>query len=193
MIFTKYDYQYKFLKYLKKETIFKDFYDGKDLFERAKIQSYSNKKLEEKEKKKDLKENKLKLNKSCLINNSKITLPKMQSLKEKNKKEIQRKSINNNIESYIKTNKIKHFFKFKLLTNKNQFKKINSKRNNSACNKYDKNETEFILFGKKLSYLNNNKKKIIFKKYRIFLKFFNFTNKNKFKQKKTSNKFFQKL
>ena len=52
-----------------------------------------------------------------------------------------------------------HFSKVQIMTKKNQNKKMNYKRSNSACNKYDNNQSELILFGKKLSYLKNNNEK----------------------------------
>ena len=162
MIFSKYDNQYNFLKYLRKakEIIFKDFYDGKDLFKRAKIQTYTNKKLEEKEKKRTLLNDQTpKLNKSCLINCSKIPFPKIQSYKEEYSKKMKRKSMNNNIDLSSKAKNKKHFSKVQIMTKKNQIKKINYKRSNSACNKYDNNQSELILFGEKLSYLKNNNEK----------------------------------
>ena len=116
MIFSKYDNQYNFLKYLRKakEIIFKDFYDGKDLFKRAKIQTYTNKKLEEKEKKRTLLNDQTpKLNKSCLINCSKIPFPKIQSYKEEYSKKMKRKSMNNNIDLYSNAKKKIIFLKFK--------------------------------------------------------------------------------
>ena len=155
------DYENKFLKYLKNKNNFKDFYDDKDLFQRARLQLNSNRLFEENKRKEILNSNKKKLNKSCSANLIKVphmtTFQRFQLLKEENANVIKRRSMYNNIDS-LKPKKIDYYFQIKLINKKtrNSIKEYKSIFNkNESKNKKNKNHL-LILYGNKIDYINNN-------------------------------------
>ena len=153
------DYENKFLKYLKNKNNFKDFYDDKDLFQRARLQLNSNRLFEENKRKEILNSNKKKLNKSCSANLIKVphmtTFQRFQLLKEENANVIKRRSIYNNTNS-LKPKKIDYFFQIKLMKkNRNNIKEYNTLFNkNVSRNKVNKNNL-VILNGNNLECENN--------------------------------------
>ena len=153
------DYENKFLKYLKNKNNFKDFYDDKDLFQRARLQLNSNRLFEENKRKEILNSNKKKLNKSCSANLIKVphmtTFQRFQLLKEENANVIKRRSIYNNTNS-LKPKKIDYFFQIKLIKkNRNNIKEYNTLFNkNVSRNKVNKNNL-VILNDNNLKYENN--------------------------------------
>lgn len=155
-------YENKFLKNIKSEKKFKDFYDEKDIFQRARIQLNSIRIFEENERKELLnRDKKKKLNKSCSANLIKVphitTFQRFQLLKEENANVIKRRSMYNNIDS-LKPKKIDYYFQIKLINKKtrNSIKEYKSiLNNNESKNKKNKNHL-LILYGNKIDYINNN-------------------------------------
>ena len=155
-------YENKFLKNIKSEKKFKDFYDEKDIFQRARIQLNSIRIFEENERKELLnRDKKKKLNKSCSANLIKVphitTFQRFQLLKEENTNVIKRRSMYNNIDS-LKPKKIDYYFQIKLINKKtrNSIKEYKSiLNNNESKNKKNKNHL-LILYGNKIDYINNN-------------------------------------
>ena len=155
-------YENIFLKNIKSEKKFKDFYDEKDIFQRARIQLNSIRIFEENERKELLnRDKKKKLNKSCSANLIKVphitTFQRFQLLKEENANVIKRRSMYNNIDS-LKPKKIDYYFQIKLINKKtrNSIKEYKSiLNNNESKNKKNKNHL-LILYGNKIDYINNN-------------------------------------
>ena len=155
-------YENKFLKNIKSEKKFKDFYDEKDIFQRARIQLNYIRIFEENERKELLnRDKKKKLNKSCSANLIKVphitTFQRFQLLKEENANVIKRRSMYNNIDS-LKPKKIDYYFQIKLINKKtrNSIKEYKSiLNNNESKNKKNKNHL-LILYGNKIDYINNN-------------------------------------
>ena len=155
-------YENKFLKNIKSEKKFKDFYDEKDIFQRARIQLNSIRIFEENERKELLnRDKKKKLNKSCSAYLIKVphitTFQRFQLLKEENANVIKRRSMYNNIDS-LKPKKIDYYFQIKLINKKtrNSIKEYKSiLNNNESKNKKNKNHL-LILYGNKIDYINNN-------------------------------------
>ena len=98
-----------FLKKLTNESDYNDFYFGKDIFQRAKIQNNTNKILDEKEKIKINVNKKFKLNKSCSVDfikyKNQTTFQKIQYLKLKKLKYISQISLINKNDKIIKPKK----------------------------------------------------------------------------------------
>ena len=99
-----------FLKKLSNESEYNDFYDGKDLFQRAKIQYHTNKLLDEKNKNKINAIKKFKLNKSCSVdfikyNNHQNFFQRIQYLKLKKSKFINQISLINKNDNLFRSKK----------------------------------------------------------------------------------------
>jgi len=155
-------YENKFLKNIKSEKKFKDFYDEKDIFQRARIQLNSIRIFEENERKELLnRDKKKKLNKSCSANLIKVphitTFQRFQLLKEENANVIKRRSMYNNIDS-LKPKKIDYYFQIKLINKKtrNSIKEYKSILNNNESKNKKNNNHLLILYGNKIDYINNN-------------------------------------
>ncbi len=98
------------LKKFSNENDYNDFYDGKDIFQRAKIEYHTNKLLDERNKNKINVIKKLKLNKSCSVDfikyNHQNYFQKIQYLKLKKLKIINQFSLLNKNDNLTKPKKI---------------------------------------------------------------------------------------
>ena len=151
-----------FLKKLTNESDYNDFYFGKDIFQRAKIQNNTNKILDEKEKIKINVNKKFKLNKSCSVDfinyKNQTTFQKIQYLKLKKLKYISQISLINKNDKIIKPKKKLDLNNIKIFIQKQRTHIYNYRKNN--CLKKNENKKnspqKLILLGNKIGLKNNN-------------------------------------
>ncbi len=156
-----------FLKKLSNESEYNDFYDGKDLFQRAKIQYHTNKLLDEKNKNKINAIKKFKLNKSCSVdfikyNNHQNFFQRIQYLKLKKSKFINQISLINKNDNLFRSKKKLDLNNIKIFIQKQRTKLYNYRKNNCLKKNENKENTpqKLILFGSKIGLKNNNNEDI---------------------------------
>ena len=151
-----------FLKKLTNESDYNDFYFGKDIFQRAKIQNNTNKILDEKEKIKINVNTKFKLNKSCSVDfikyKNQTTFQKIQYLKLKKLKYISQISLINKNDKIIKPKKKLDLNNIKIFIQKQRTHIYNYRKNNYIKKNENKKNSpqKLILLGNKIGLKNNN-------------------------------------
>ena len=151
-----------FLKKLTNESDYNDFYFGKDIFQRAKIQNNTNKILDEKEKIKINVNKKFKLNKSCSVDfikyKNQTTFQKIQYLKLKKLKYISQISLINKNDKIIKPKKKLDLNNIKIFIQKQRTHIYNYRKNNFLKKNENKKNSpqKLILLGNKIGLKNNN-------------------------------------
>ena len=151
-----------FLKKLTNESDYNDFYFGKDIFQRAKIQNNTNKILDEKEKIKINVNKKFKLNKSCSVDfikyKNQTTFQKIQYLKLKKLKIINQFSLLNKNDNLTKPKKKFYLNDIKVFIQNQRTKLYNNRKNNFIQKNENRQNThqKLILFGNKIRLKNKS-------------------------------------
>ena len=151
-----------FLKKLTNESDYNDFYFGKDIFQRAKIQNNTKKILDEKEKIKINVNKKFKLNKSCSVDfikyKNQTTFQKIQYLKLKKLKYISQISLINKNDKIIKPKKKLDLNNIKIFIQKQRTHIYNYRKNNFLKKNENKKNSpqKLILLGNKIGLKNTN-------------------------------------
>ena len=141
---------------------YKHFYDGKDIFQRAKIDYNTNKILDERNKNKINVIKKLKLNKSCSVDfikyNHQNYFQKIQYLKLKKLKIINQFSLLNKNDNLTKPKKKFYLNDIKVFIQNQRTKLYNNRKNNFLQKNENRQNThqKLILFGNKIRLKNKS-------------------------------------